>query len=39
MNVYGLNIRFLTQGKIKLAENDLPVGFFSRSGEQQNQVG
>jgi hypothetical protein len=32
---HGLNIRFLTQGMIKLSPDDLPAEFFSWSREEQ----
>jgi hypothetical protein len=35
VNAHGLNIRFLAQGMIKLAPEDLPAGFFSMSKEEQ----
>jgi hypothetical protein len=35
MNAHGLNIRFLAQGMVKLAPEDLPAGFFSWSREEQ----
>lgn len=34
MNAYGLNIRFLAQGMVKLSPEDLPAGFFSWSREE-----
>lgn len=34
-NAHGLNIRFLTQGMVKLSPDDLPPGFYSWSREDQ----